>query len=1100
MADTDVDEINGNKYSGDNNEITFDTRFSVHESLERNGGESEDGFRPDYDVVYSLYGKQHKNDIYSYNGKYVHSGKFEGFLDKKHKFIVFDNGVFKDGEKILDIPSLLDEVTLGDNFIVVTGTGTKIYNLTGKKVKTIDGKYLGYDAKHKKIAVLKNNHITPTEIVTYDYSDINNICPSKVEENCLINYKRDRYNAVFHGNIIHKDGEHSVKQTITFAPISDNEVLYTETGKAALLKGAGSDKKLYWSEETVDALIENMELFDKDIFKKTYKNMVYFSHAEMADKIQKKYQSVYGEDLSDELYNTALNELNSENFNIVSSCGFDRFMQNGIFSTKSDFHKCDISLTDDLNPCSAEDEKKLTMAYKIIEHQPEMSDMFSSDVLFSYLLCNPQKISEFDLRSLKTNRSDYDRDMSCIRRNQTLNMAFWDKGINILGPEEFMLACDKKQKDETLNKSFDIKNKADFNFAFFNLAYAFAQGNTEDKKTAEKLLVSLASSNREYLDPHELKNNNRQYNGIINNAAAMLYINGIDEAKSALSGYHFENGIEDIYLKKLAEKGIIKARAEDYLDKKIDFLCPVNQSFTLDSNKSKTNLLDCCLQRDDAEKIAQLLNKNADVSINVERYSKKQERNLPIKPFERYVDNKVFLGKIRKMRTTMLEVAENLDKDKETVIDKLFQTLSYKTRENSEVKSLQQEMHTAFREAHKEKQKNMQTGNSIEQSLRENYEKLRASHEFYLIHEEEFRALGKKYSQPDNKLLTMESYNVLAFDQPSYKGAEISFSVPKIKKYEFANTYMSGNKPYTQNYLDDISKEIADKENKWPLPLISALQKANEGEKSLWQRLDEAEWGIYYDRNYREIRITDLNSEKNVMSVTPQSDLIKVLPEINKHLTQEECRIKLAVQEEKAKLTAEKRIIEAQKLGLPDNISIWCRTGGATNCGDGWVVTGDGGLREPDSQLGSNKIWKQIFPGELVLSWKKRNTAAEHEFEVVHFPEEGLTQEQKNTVLQIQNDIHETWKDRRGLSSGRPSPSIGNGWNITGDSLMVQKELEKVRGMVTDKDEENQVAIPSETPEEHKRKLKEAKKTAKNSKMNSIKDLSSLAEMFKSHD
>lgn len=374
---------------------------------------------------------------------------------------------------------------------------------------------------------------------------------------------------------------------------------------------------------------------------------------------------------------------------MIYSCGYDRFMQSGEFLKKGMKHDISLTVTGNLHPCSALDEKKLMMAYKILERQPEMSEAFSSDAVLSYLLHNPQKMHEFDLSSLKTNLGDYERDLAITPKNQPLNMVFWDKGINILAPEEFMLACDKQQRDETLNKDFNIKNDEDFKFAFFNLAYAFANGNGEDKKAAEKLLISLANNNREYLNClRNLANNNRGHTEVIHNAAAMLCLSGFDELKSYFSSTPYsDRGIADVYLKKLSEKGIIKARAEAYKEKEIDFLCPVNQYFTTDSHKTKTNLLDYSLQIDDAEKIAQLLNRNADVNMNVERYSKKQEKNLPIKPFERYVDNKIFLKKTRKMRETMLRVAEKLNNDKEAVIDKLFQTLSYKTRENSDVKS-----------------------------------------------------------------------------------------------------------------------------------------------------------------------------------------------------------------------------------------------------------------------------------------------------------------------------------------------------------------------------------------------------------------------------
>jgi hypothetical protein len=140
----------------------------------------------------------------------------------------------------------------------------------------------------------------------------------------------------------------------------------------------------------------------------------------------------------------------------------------------------------------------------------------------------------------------------------------------------------------------------------------------------------------------------------------------------------------------------------------------------------------------------------------------------------------------------------------------------------------------------------------------------------------------------------------------------------------------------------------------------------------------------------------------------------------------------------KAKASAE---AEAEVLGLPQDIRIWKRTGGATGCGMGWVITPDGFDRERDGLENDNPrraarydegnlVWKQILPGELVLSWRKAFTAAEHEFEVVHLPSEGPTEAQLERVAEIQQELEDTWAGRRGLASGLPSPAVGRGWGL----------------------------------------------------------------------
>lgn len=138
-----------------------------------------------------------------------------------------------------------------------------------------------------------------------------------------------------------------------------------------------------------------------------------------------------------------------------------------------------------------------------------------------------------------------------------------------------------------------------------------------------------------------------------------------------------------------------------------------------------------------------------------------------------------------------------------------------------------------------------------------------------------------------------------------------------------------------------------------------------------------------------------------------------------------------------AKASAE---AEAAKLGLPQNIRIWKRTGGATNCGMGWVIKPDGSDRERDRLENSNirraerldegyLFWRQVLPGELVLSWSKATTAGEHHFEVVYLPE-LVTEAQLERTAEIQQELEAMWAGRRGLSSNRPSPAVGRGWGL----------------------------------------------------------------------
>lgn len=170
--------------------------------------------------------------------------------------------------------------------------------------------------------------------------------------------------------------------------------------------------------------------------------------------------------------------------------------------------------------------------------------------------------------------------------------------------------------------------------------------------------------------------------------------------------------------------------------------------------------------------------------------------------------------------------------------------------------------------------------------------------------------------------------------------------------------------------------------------------------------------------------------------------------------------------EAKAKADAEiayqQRKTEAVTLGLPTDIRIWCRRGGRTNAGDGWVIGPNGQDRgntawynpRPRHTSEGDKIWEQILKGEVVLQWAKGSSAAPHEFTVVHMPAEGLTEAQLERIREIQDELEREWEGARGLASGLPSPSIGDGWGLIPAVIPVAKggerasanQLEALRG------------------------------------------------------
>ncbi|MBI4142551.1 hypothetical protein HY480_01605 [Candidatus Uhrbacteria bacterium] len=124
------------------------------------------------------------------------------------------------------------------------------------------------------------------------------------------------------------------------------------------------------------------------------------------------------------------------------------------------------------------------------------------------------------------------------------------------------------------------------------------------------------------------------------------------------------------------------------------------------------------------------------------------------------------------------------------------------------------------------------------------------------------------------------------------------------------------------------------------------------------------------------------------------------------------------------------------------NFQVWKRRGGATNCGEGWVVRPDGSAREPDRmdcprprhRDEGTQRWDFVAPEELAITWGKGYTAAPHDFVVAKLPVGGLTDAQRETVQSIEQEIADQWRGATGMS-GKSSPDIGKGWGLRKEEL-----------------------------------------------------------------
>lgn len=137
--------------------------------------------------------------------------------------------------------------------------------------------------------------------------------------------------------------------------------------------------------------------------------------------------------------------------------------------------------------------------------------------------------------------------------------------------------------------------------------------------------------------------------------------------------------------------------------------------------------------------------------------------------------------------------------------------------------------------------------------------------------------------------------------------------------------------------------------------------------------------------------------------------------------------------------------------GLPSNVEFRQRIVGATGNSNAWVIRPDGTLREGDSHP---TMWRQIHPGEIVLSWTKDDVISPHYFHVEFIPPEGISAEQIAAARQIQEELSKKWAhydDRRFDSRGdRSSPPVGAGWGLTPDYTERQAEQKQLQDELYD--------------------------------------------------
>ena len=375
----------------------------------------------------------------------------------------------------------------------------------------------------------------------------------------------------------------------------------------------------------------------------------------------------------------------------------------------------------------------------------------------------------------------------------------------------------------------------------------------------------------------------------------------------------------------------------------------------------------------------------------------------------------------------MNEIAQHLDVKKgQQIIADIEKSLGQNLRQMPAVTQIMKNMRETFMHAKFEYEKKHKEDMEKDQKQQKH---LDDSRKFKREHQQEIDDLDKAYRIANR--IKIDAYSSI-FDG----------------KETFSFSRFSEKLLYTQENLEKVKEKIAQLETHHQLAneIEKKLHEKDENTgKSMIDRFGEFGYKIYTTDDGVVYREGDNHYSDTTIPFSNDS-FLQLDEFITKRETEREEKQRIEQEQEAEK---QRQIIEQEKkqqqkeqykaMGLPADVQIWHRVGAGTMCGEGWVIKSDGLFREPDTfnpkkRFSSDgfKCWEQILPDEVALSWKKGSAASEHDFEVIYMPKNGLSEQQKEQILKIEEKIQNEWKDRKGMSSGEPSPSVGYGWNICG--------------------------------------------------------------------
>ena len=204
----------------------------------------------------------------------------------------------------------------------------------------------------------------------------------------------------------------------------------------------------------------------------------------------------------------------------------------------------------------------------------------------------------------------------------------------------------------------------------------------------------------------------------------------------------------------------------------------------------------------------------------------------------------------------------------------------------------------------------------------------------------------------------------------------------------------------TRRYTDELTGEISGL-----LEKVKNEKNARDTHIPMFQEMESTLSTLGISLNYNDTNVT-LNATTSYFNFKSYSysqegfnSFIGDVTKYQEKLAQEQEEARIKAEELKINAELKRRKDEAKEMGYPEKFEFWNRLGGATNLGHAYVIESDGTIREPDyndlrninhsrkysdwkNYADGTQGYKQILPGEIIVTFTKGYTAVPFVFDV----------------------------------------------------------------------------------------------------------------------